>query len=117
MENRSTDTALQIVTTVLVTYCVDCHVEHSASIGVFVNVVRSTWAFIGPFWFPDMLTTLGGSGSGGLMAGLIFIVSWVPVVVVQWQGERWRGSFLTDSPASPPVIKKVVTTAEGEDGM
>lgn len=40
----------QIVTTVLVTYAIDCHIEHSASIGVFVNVVRSTWGFIGPFW-------------------------------------------------------------------
>lgn len=40
----------QIVTTVLVTYAVDCHLEQSASIGVFVNLVRSTWGFIGPFW-------------------------------------------------------------------
>lgn len=33
----------QIVTTVLVTYAIDCHIEHSASIGIFVNVVRQTW--------------------------------------------------------------------------
>lgn len=39
----------QIITTVLVTYTVDCHHEHSASIGVFINVVRSTWGFIGTF--------------------------------------------------------------------
>lgn len=32
----------QIVTTVLVTYAVDCHPEASSSIGVFVNMVRST---------------------------------------------------------------------------
>jgi hypothetical protein len=37
----------QIIGTVLVTYAVDCHPEHSASIGVFVNMVRSTWGFIG----------------------------------------------------------------------
>lgn len=37
----------QVITTVLVTYAVDCHTEHSASIGAFVNVVRQTWAFIG----------------------------------------------------------------------
>ena len=37
----------QIITTVLVTYAVDCHHEHAASIGVFINLVRSTWGFIG----------------------------------------------------------------------
>jgi Major Facilitator Superfamily len=37
----------QIITTVLVTYAVDCHQEHAASIGVFINLVRSTWGFIG----------------------------------------------------------------------
>jgi len=40
----------QIITTTLVTYAIDCHVEQSGSIGVFVNLVRSTWGFIGPFW-------------------------------------------------------------------
>lgn len=40
----------QIITTVLVTYAVDCHQEHAASIGVFINLVRSTWGFIGEFF-------------------------------------------------------------------
>lgn len=30
----------QIVTTTVTTYCVDSHVEHSASIGVFINAIR-----------------------------------------------------------------------------
>lgn len=98
----------QIVTTVLVTYAVDCHVEHSASIGIFVNVVRQTWyaslflnlarvsltdshrGFIGPFFFPDMLSSLGTLGAVGLLAGLIFIVCWVPTAVLQWRGQNWR---------------------------
>lgn len=33
----------QIITAVLVTYAVDCHQEYAASIGVFINLVRSTW--------------------------------------------------------------------------
>lgn len=37
----------QIVTTVCTTYAVDKHVESSGSIGVFINLVRSTWGFIG----------------------------------------------------------------------
>lgn len=40
----------QIVTTILITYAVDCHPEDSASIGVFVTFIRQLWAFIGPFW-------------------------------------------------------------------
>jgi len=40
----------QIVTTVLVTYALDCHPEQANSIGVFVNFVRQTWGFLGPFW-------------------------------------------------------------------
>ncbi|KAK6393397.1 hypothetical protein LTR65_002688 [Meristemomyces frigidus] len=80
----------QVVTTVIVTYAVDCHTEHAASIGVFVNVIRSTWGFIGPFWFPDMLAGLGPSGSGGVMAGVIFACSWLPIALLHWRGEGWR---------------------------
>lgn len=80
----------QIVTTILVTYAVDCYSEHAASIGVFVNVFRSTWGFIGPFWFPDMLENVGASGSGGIMAGVIFVCSWLPIMVLQWRGQGWR---------------------------
>jgi hypothetical protein len=85
----------QIVTTVLTTYAIDCHPEHSASIGTFINTIRSTWGFIGPFWFPDMLDSLGGSGSGGLMAGVMFVCSMVPIVILQWKGRQWH---------EPPVL-------------
>ncbi|KAH9842222.1 MFS general substrate transporter [Teratosphaeria destructans] len=44
----------QIVTTVMVTYAVDCYREEAASVGVFITFVRQTWGFIGPFWFPAM---------------------------------------------------------------
>jgi len=40
----------QIVTTVLITFAVDCHLQESASIGVFITFVRQTWGFVGPFW-------------------------------------------------------------------
>lgn len=80
----------QLITTVLVTYAVDCHIEHSASIGVFVNVVRSTWGFIGPFWFPDMLESVGGAGSAGIMVGIIFGVACIPTALLQLRGQSWR---------------------------
>lgn len=33
----------QMLTTILVTYAIDSHIEHSASVGTFINVIRSTW--------------------------------------------------------------------------
>jgi MFS family permease len=46
----------QIVGTVLITYAVDCHPEHSASIGVFMNMVRALWGFIGTPSFHALLS-------------------------------------------------------------
>ena len=40
----------QIVTTVLITYAVDCYRHEAASVGVFITFVRQVWGFIGPFW-------------------------------------------------------------------
>ena len=41
----------QVITTVLVTYAVDCYPKESASVGVFITFVRQIWGFIGPFWY------------------------------------------------------------------
>ena len=40
----------QLVTTVMVTYAVDCYPKDAAAVGVFIILVRQTWGFIGPFW-------------------------------------------------------------------
>lgn len=40
----------QIVTTVNITYAVDCYREEAGSVGVFITFVRQVWGFIGPFW-------------------------------------------------------------------
>lgn len=50
----------QIVTTVLVTYAVDCYREEAASVGVFITLVRQTWGFIG---MPTKLSFLATSNS------------------------------------------------------
>lgn len=44
----------QVVTTVLTTYAVDTFPEDAGSVGVFINFVRSTWGFIGPFWYSSI---------------------------------------------------------------
>jgi hypothetical protein len=39
-----------IVTSLNLTYAGDCSPTDAAAVGVFVNSVRQTWGFIGPFW-------------------------------------------------------------------
>lgn len=80
----------QIITTVLVTYAVDSHHEHAASIGVFVNVIRNGWGFIGPFWYPDMFNDIGLYGSAGVMIGLVVVVGILPIVFIQFRGAKIR---------------------------
>ncbi|KAK3295238.1 major facilitator superfamily domain-containing protein [Chaetomium fimeti] len=64
----------QIVTTVATTYAVDCYREDAAGVGVFINFVRQTWGFIGPFWFPHMIERVGFGASAGIAAGMIIRV-------------------------------------------
>lgn len=69
---------------------IDCHPQHSASVGVFITLIRQIWGFIGPFWFPDMFTNLGLRGSAGLIAGLVAVVSVLPIMLLQWKGASRR---------------------------
>lgn len=71
----------QIVTTVLITFSIDTNPQASVPIGLFVNMVRQVWTFIGPFYFPPMFDTLGVGGACGLMAGLTaFSGLWVVII-------------------------------------
>ncbi|KAJ5063654.1 major facilitator superfamily domain-containing protein [Bipolaris maydis] len=83
----------QIVTTVLMTYAVDCYPEEAGSIGVFITFVRQIWGFLGPFWFPDMFAKVGVADSAGVAAALLVGASLVPVVVTHWKGFSSRGSM------------------------
>ncbi|RDL29811.1 Uncharacterized protein BP5553_10676 [Venustampulla echinocandica] len=91
----------QIVTTVLITYAVDCHPEESASIGVFVTFVRQIWGFIGPFWFPAMFENVGVAASAGVVTALIVGVSILPTMLVQWRGPPFRKRNNEDVAAPP----------------
>ena len=83
----------QLVTTVMITYAVDCFPQEAASIGVFVTFVRQIWGFIGPFWCvipsvihvssPLLLTPLPGFLPCSKMSG------WRRV---QGSGQRWLWS-------------------------
>ncbi|KAL6705131.1 hypothetical protein ACN47E_007236 [Coniothyrium glycines] len=83
----------QIVTTVLITYAVDCYPDEAGSIGVFITFVRQTWGFLGPFWFPDMFTNVGIAKSTGIVAALLVGASLIPVIVTHWRGHAMRGNM------------------------
>jgi hypothetical protein len=80
----------QIVTTVLTTYAVDTYPADAGSVGVFINFVRSTWGFIGPFWFSDMFESVGVAGSSGVVVALIMGCGFLPIVGLHFWGSRSR---------------------------
>jgi hypothetical protein len=98
----------QVVTTVLITYAVDCNHTESAAVGVFITFVRQAWGFIGPFWsvqsvglkicecrltgdrFPDMFTNVGVAKSAGVTTALLIGASVIPTALLQWRGQIWR---------------------------
>ncbi|KAJ6442214.1 benzoate 4-monooxygenase cytochrome P450 [Purpureocillium lavendulum] len=65
----------QVVTTVMITYAVDCLPQDGAAVGTFVIFVRHIWGFIGPFWFPQMINTLGFARSTAVPVAMIVGVS------------------------------------------
>ncbi|KAF2227446.1 MFS transporter [Elsinoe ampelina] len=80
----------QIVTTILVTYAVDCYPQEAGSVGVFVTFVRQIWGFLGPFYFPQMFANVGLRGSAGICATLIIGAAILPTAVLQLSGRKWR---------------------------
>jgi hypothetical protein len=82
----------QVVTTVLITFAVDCYPEEAGSVGVFITFIRQIWGFLGPFWFPAMFENVGVAASAGVGCALIVGASVIPTIIVHWQGEKWRPS-------------------------
>ncbi|KAJ5947814.1 hypothetical protein N7466_000829 [Penicillium verhagenii] len=80
----------QIVTTVMVTYAVDCYPQEAASVGVFITFVRQIWGFLGPFWFTPMFDNVGVAASSGIVCGMIVAVSVIPTIILQMRGHIWR---------------------------
>lgn len=80
----------QIVTTILITYAVDCYREDSASVGVFITFVRQIWGFIGPFWFPNLIDVAGFNATAGISTAMMVVFSVLPVILLQWRGNKWH---------------------------
>ncbi|KAK5800153.1 hypothetical protein VI817_002365 [Penicillium citrinum] len=82
----------QLVTTVMITYAVDCYPQEAASIGVFITFVRQIWGFLGPFWFSPMFKNVGVAPSAGIGAALVMAVSVIPTIVLHARVKVWRRS-------------------------
>ncbi|KAJ5167707.1 uncharacterized protein N7482_003301 [Penicillium canariense] len=80
----------QLVTTVMITYAIDCYPQEAASVGVFITFVRQIWGFIGPFWFSPMFENVGIAPSSGIGCAMLFAVSVVPTILLHWRGGIWR---------------------------
>ncbi|CAP99479.1 putative transporter [Penicillium chrysogenum] len=80
----------QLVTTVMITYAIDCFPQEAGNIGVFITFVRQIWGFLGPFWFAPMFETVGIAPSAGIGSALVVAVSVIPTIFLHWRGKVWR---------------------------
>ncbi|KAF7586739.1 hypothetical protein BBP40_008382 [Aspergillus hancockii] len=78
----------QIVTTILISFAVDSYKDQSTNVGVFINLARHIYGFIGPFYFPHMFETLNLSGAAGVMCAIIGICALVPIIAIQVVASR-----------------------------
>lgn len=62
-----------IVATVLVTFAIDSTPAYASDVGLYLNIARQVYGFLGPFYFPDMFDNLRFGPSAGLMCGLVAV--------------------------------------------
>ncbi|KAJ7624471.1 major facilitator superfamily domain-containing protein [Roridomyces roridus] len=70
----------QLITTVLVTYAVDCYRPDAAAVGVFIVFVRQMWGFVGPFWLPNLIDATSFNATAGIAAAFMVVFSIIPIV-------------------------------------
>ena len=81
--------ALQIVTTVLTTYCIDTHSSHAGQVAQFINLLRQAGGFCVPFWNPVLIREVGYGLGFGIDA--IIVATFCALTgVVYWRGEMLR---------------------------
>jgi hypothetical protein len=82
---------LQLITTPLKTYCIDCYAAHSGSVLQLINVLRQVISFTVPFWSPNLSADVGfGLGFG--IEAIIMVVFYFLSGLVFWKGAAWRQS-------------------------
>ncbi|KAJ7627379.1 hypothetical protein FB45DRAFT_749735 [Roridomyces roridus] len=69
----------QLITTVLITYAVDCYRPDAAAVGVFIVFVHQIWGFIGPFWLPNLIRATSFNATAGVGTALLVVFSVCPI--------------------------------------
>jgi hypothetical protein len=64
---------LQIVTTVLTSYCVDCHGQEALEVSQFISLIRQTISFTVPFFNPPLNDRVGYAGGFGIEASILAV--------------------------------------------
>ncbi|KAJ5650918.1 uncharacterized protein N7484_004641 [Penicillium longicatenatum] len=83
---------LQLATTPLKTYCVDCLSSHSGSVLQLINAIRQIISFTVPFWSPELADRLGyGLGYG--IEAIILATIFTGCLLVLYCGASWRKSL------------------------
>ncbi|KAJ5666577.1 hypothetical protein N7462_010986, partial [Penicillium macrosclerotiorum] len=78
----------QMQTTILTTFAVESKKERAAEVGVFVNICRQIYGFLGPFYFPDMFAALGLGGAAGVMVAIVGACAVFPIIAIQFTSSR-----------------------------
>ena len=84
--------ALQILTTVVVTYCIDIHSKYAMSVLQLVNMTRQGIAFSVPFWSPVLCERVGYGLGFGIEAIIVFAFLLLHVLVYL-KGPEMRRRF------------------------
>ena len=83
---------MQILSTVLTTYCIDVHSSYAAEVAQFINVVRQGIGFSVPFWNPELVKATSYQLAFGIDAILVLaFCSLCVIVYCKGEGinEKW----------------------------
>ncbi|KAL4245865.1 hypothetical protein ABKN59_008794 [Abortiporus biennis] len=80
---------LQLVTTVCVTYAIECYPADASSVSAFIAFTRQTYGFIAPFYLPIPFENWGDAKAAGLFSALIGLGAFMVVLCHIW-GPKWR---------------------------
>ena len=76
-----------MISTVGTAFAIDNDPKHAADVGLYVNLFRQVYGFVGPFYFPILFENLGYTNGAGLLCGLVALGG-AFTVVVHLRGRR-----------------------------
>lgn len=77
-----------IIATVLTAFAIDNHPDYASDIGLYLNLGRQIFGFIGPFYLTLMIESLTYAGAAGLMIGLMVVFAFGPTALAHLVGHK-----------------------------